>query len=1682
MTSEDPGDKPPPIEWQDAPGESDHYFRKFMTYDRLECKPTAEELDTEIPENDDQSEHNSASENPVPKIPVSDDRLRYKSIPESLVTSIPESFPEKARNRRSYVSFGSEGTTASVNASGHIMQISRYLGYGRSGFFSADQKGTRKPFYVDTRKQHLMELAKDPFAGFRLDLLQAFEGLVDYKQCKPSVKFIHDRWPWFNIRDSRGRKDNPHPEEQGHRSEKQREEKDNPYPEEQGVQESNKQRKEKNIAYATTFSVQYFCHNGTIFQRHLVEFDKTEFPSPDLSRLRLDAAACIRNLDFVHDTDFNDDDESPYRSGPNHRSLIVVHKMNRNMANDMGIDNDVYSKGSGPKAAALIITPFTEGRAQKVTQLGEADSSWYIELDKKAEDAIKESGKLDITLAYRLQLIEEDQKWENSTVPGHRMTSMGEAILSESSLFRKIIFSRNEHLDFVIRRNLEHTLSVCSVPILQSPVLGHTDEDLDNLAVALTCGDISGHRVSTRASVSAFMFLHSMLKYLAPDTHSLRPYLANPTRCSCGDQQSPCDECSCVKPYLDHVYGRIQTTLRGHLVWVCTTSKGEEGSFAPHYWPTGKHITNLSWLPSATLLDTPLQLLKVLWFKERSLPSDQQTELAAKVRPWLSHLDKTNNRGSYAFSVDPGNLSEKFKFADHVLICLAIRCVQHLEERSAIFATREEELGDAEDPGALHIFNTYSFQEVRRNVLKRFTVQGPITKQRMLATRRTPSESRFLLHSKDTILFHIMDLKLDKEWFEAEESLEPIQFFQREEKLPRQRKKGKGSSEADGSWKYIDDRWKATVDAQAYHDEYQNLEWGKPLWYALTFILGCKRRRINKSSIDETLRVTSSVLLGASSMSGLFAGLLDEDQEPIPFENEMDQDSFWHAAFETPYVLWTYGRDYFDAQWAREKEHQSGGGAPKSPSDVTGDPTGVKQGQRASNIGDTAAPFKDAGRIGQIITKGVPFVNFSTLIDQKGLVEVSDDWLQDGPVALDFGFRPDFSKLKDLRCDPSEKVITAGLEAYKRSPTSSFFTEERGIVIDVIKRSEGDEMGAGGDEIGAGQQETNDGIKKCLGRRRTVQFAKKRLIWLPNGNKETAVLCYFASPEPERGNMAHFFDRHASHEKYFFDGATAALNEWETEIHFSFFKLVQCQKEDVKEILQTANNGISSLSFLKLGERREDGGSSQETVFLHSTMSFRFVGDFFDRFWTCHFLDPGQKDQQSLQARLSNFHHTVLEGSKKNPWQQRKVLELLLFYEMLESMHENTHKILEWVKHQVLNPPNLEKIPRPDLGEDITTTRLLQEKSVMEASMPLNPLASAFQDGYQLLKQGTSENYFSIIESWRLFEQILQALEDDLSGNIERIDQWNKREEDRKSERPRWTRNDEKRYRTAITKVTVLNDRRGRDIVRLRATIKAFRESLPGRLESIRSDISFRGSENINLFTYVTVVFLPLGFATGIFSMSNAPSRQTLVSMIELALMAMAITIFALANVKTTGKTLVRPLILAFREVNDLLLHPPLRILQSFIQNHMPVVALYLFSRLVWFFYRFVWFPLTTVNGRIPVKTPETRWYQKTRLKELWKSFKVPMRAIPEPWTLDPVKEASEDYAQMIRDKRADDLLRKLRKSGLKRHPNATNGGTDFEEQGSERRQVDEELGHMPRAAPATPSSAASSIHMRRSI
>ncbi|EMR68260.1 putative mg2+ transporter zinc transport protein [Eutypa lata UCREL1] len=133
------------------------------------------------------------------------------------------------------------------------------------------------------------------------------------------------------------------------------------------------------------------------------------------------------------------------------------------------------------------------------------------------------------------------------------------------------------------------------------------------------------------------------------------------------------------------------------------------------------------------------------------------------------------------------------------------------------------------------------------------------------------------------------------------------------------------------------------------------------------------------------------------------------------------------------------------------------------------------------------------------------------------------------------------------------------------------------------------------------------------------------------------------------------------------------------------------------------------------------------------------------------------------------------------------------------------------------------------------------------------------------------------------------------------VSKWETREKDRGKEKPRWTRNDERKYGATIKKLVRSTNKQIRELHSVYTSVKSLKETLVRSQEQIRADLSLRGSEDIRFFTYVTVVFLPLGFASSIFSMNGNPGSDLVTSLVICATIALLITVFALVNAKTLG-------------------------------------------------------------------------------------------------------------------------------------------------------------------------------------
>jgi hypothetical protein len=93
--------------------------------------------------------------------------------------------------------------------------------------------------------------------------------------------------------------------------------------------------------------------------------------------------------------------------------------------------------------------------------------------------------------------------------------------------------------------------------------------------------------------------------------------------------------------------------------------------------------------------------------------------------------------------------------------------------------------------------------------------------------------------------------------------------------------------------------------------------------------------------------------------------------------------------------------------------------------------------------------------------------------------------------------------------------------------------------------------------------------------------------------------------------------------------------------------------------------------------------------------------------------------------------------------------------------------------------------------------------------------------------------------------QILEAMDRDFSDIMTNITDWETRKQDRQQERPRWTKDDERKYRLVINKLLANSRRKLRELRNYQSTVKSLKISLATTQERIRNELSPRGNENM---------------------------------------------------------------------------------------------------------------------------------------------------------------------------------------------------------------------------------------------
>ncbi|KAB2109626.1 hypothetical protein AG0111_0g1109 [Alternaria gaisen] len=1080
------------------------------------------------------------------------------------------------------------------------------------------------------------------------------------------------------------------------------------------------------------------------------------------------AKLLIRDLDFIDAAySFNDDEfhkNYSYRISEDGYGFILEH--GGLFRNDKECEE--WEKFD---SVFLAVSIFVNGVAQKL-ELSNSYDDPVIGVSSPAF-VVVQGHPLQITVGYKILV--RDKDWDGDDFPITSDSLCAMHIMLRETWFTRLEFSRNVHLDFIMRRNLEHTLSVCSVPTLQPNRDG----------IALTCGDISGHRIVNSASFLTFQFLLSMYRHLSSIQQT--SLAQSPSTTSSEDQKFAFEGI-----HVENLQKRIEKVCRGHVAWLKQAEK-VDGCFRANYWVTGKLIIkgdSNSDTAAESLTDTPFQLIKLADYG-RLFKLDKDgaflTELKALATNWIQVLETANARGFYAFprpKIDPSTLNE-FRLDDHVWMWRALSAVKDMVRGNELgnfklpsTRRRREASEESFEKVESNLNAEYSPDVFQKHVLRRFTTENPVSRQRMLAVARSPVENRFYLHSRDTALLY----------------KENSTFFSKYDAL-----------------------WKATMSVQRFHEESEDFGRGNPLRYTLD---------IMRETID--CIAAKDVLLRSSSANGLFPGALDPlTKDPEMSYEEKWRDHYWHRTFEVPYILWEC-RDFAMFQSVLSKDSaqvqkESINIPVQVQKDLSNVPTHTQrdvsiilsknqkefndtlaQGQKdlpASSLASDLYPTQ------MTMKKRIPFNN---VIVQQSIVELSDEWLYRFPSF----FHSELSAEDTVPVEDTVKNKNATVIPH-------------GVIIDIPKTDRSKEYE---DPLVDVELLDNEDMYNKLRKERSVHNSKKRLIWITNPDTDTKRFCCITSTDDESDSLNLFFERHNDKAKYFSDEVTAAANLWTTELHLSSYRLIRQPRD---------------------GKRAGAG--------------FRFVGDFFDRYWTCHaletepeFVSPSfrwtgltpedePESTEKLEKMLKLKELKLDFEQQKEPWKQRKVLELLLLDRMLRELTQRYDEIIGEIGQQ------LERL--------FVHTAKTDSKNTKEEKVKGNIVSISNELFSRQMNNGA---YLVFRKTWPALQYSLQVIEEDLKEVLEKIDIWNTRKADRRPEEPRWTKNDEGRYRAAITKLTNENLHAIRDLRYHLATIQSLRVSLSSGLDSTRDELSFQNAENIRYFTTLTAVFLPLGFATGI--------------------------------------------------------------------------------------------------------------------------------------------------------------------------------------------------------------------------
>lgn len=336
--------------------------------------------------------------------------------------------------------------------------------------------------------------------------------------------------------------------------------------------------------------------------------------------------------------------------------------------------------------------------------------------------------------------------------------------------------------------------------------------------------------------------------------------------CSCDSNQNFCEDYKCRMRY------RIQRTCQGHLLWLSETTEKPRNILSSHYWATGKVIENAEdsdRLPKKSIVDMPFHIIKAADFHQiitnQAIREDILKGHRIIFKNWIQDLHQNNKSNKFVF---PNSIEEpvhQYFFAEQAMIWRALKSGEELGFDSKIHIGKNT--------------MSYSALDIQNSILQKFSCDGPVPNNPMIAISRSPYGNTFKLRTQDTAIIYSADHGI----------------FTPSEKSDYGQSKVKS--------------WMNTLVYQTEFDGSSNSSWGDLSQAALAVIMLANSRRTKSDSMKRKYESAISALLQSSSPNGLLTGQLNKDEELVIPKTFSEHHSYWLGTFEMPYILWIYGED-----------------------------------------------------------------------------------------------------------------------------------------------------------------------------------------------------------------------------------------------------------------------------------------------------------------------------------------------------------------------------------------------------------------------------------------------------------------------------------------------------------------------------------------------------------------------------------------------------------------------------------------------------------------------------------------------------------------------------------------------------------------------------------------------------